>query len=91
MNSISVDTVDPFGSNRSVIDSIKSDFVSNAYEMSVFHLNSNYSKWRTAGVIIAALNIMFNIYFGQYFELLLYIVHLPSGYYAVLGETFIWQ
>lgn len=49
------------------------------------HLKS-YSNWKIAGILIALLKVIFNIYFGHYFELLLLIVHLPSVYNIVIGE-----
>lgn len=47
-----------------------------------FHLKS-YSNWKIAGIVIAVLKAIFNIYFGYYFELLLLIVHVPSVYVNV--------
>lgn len=56
-----------------------------ALNMNDYRLKS-YSNWKIAGIIIALLKSIFNIYFGQYFELLLLIVHLPDVYNIVIGK-----
>lgn len=54
--------------------------------MNTCHLKAD-SNWRIVGIVIALLKVLFNIYFGQYFELLLAIVHLPNIYDIVIGEN----
>lgn len=56
--------------------------------MKTFYLKS-YSNWRIAGIVVSLLKVIFNVYFGHYFELLLSIVHLPlaSIYDIIIGKN----
>lgn len=47
--------------------------------------HNTFFNWKTVGAAVALLKILFNTFFGEYFELILHIVHLPDIYYGIIG------